>query len=193
MRDRSWIWSATLAVTIAACASRHASAPPAQPAPPPAETARPPGGGMCPMMIDPATTQITTSDTSDGVAITFTTTGDVNALRARVRQMAEMHNRMAGMQGGGMQGGGMQRGGMQGGGMQGGMMHMQMVPSRATVEEIPGGARLVLVPVDPTQVASLRQHARVHAEMMQKGKCPMMAQPGPVPEGQHEHHRPGGA
>jgi hypothetical protein len=146
---------------------------------------------MCPMMIDPATTQVTTTNTSDGAAMVFTTTGDVNALRAQVRQMADMHNRMKGMHGGAMhegmhggmqQGGGMQHGDMHGSGMHGGAMQhegmrMEMVPSHATVEDVPGGARLLLVPEDRSQLATLQQQARMHADMMKKGQCPMMAPP----------------
>ncbi len=176
MRIRSWSSCALLVAAIAACGSRQRSTEPATSAPAPAQTHQQPGGGaMCPM----AGTQIVTSDTSDGVEIVFTTTGDVADLRARVRHMADMHNQMAGAQGGGMQGGGMQGSGMQGSGMQGsGMqgsgMGMNMVPSRASVEDVSGGARLVLVPMDPSQLAALRQQARMHAERMQKGQCPMM-------------------
>jgi hypothetical protein len=141
------------------------------------------------MMVNMAETQIATSDTDDGIAIVFTTTGDVADLRARVRHMADMHNQMAG----GMQGSGMQGSGMQGSSMQGSSMHM--VPSRASLEDVPGGARLVLMPMDPSQLAALRQQARMHVEMMRKGQCPMMAPPPPgsKPGTEHEQHHPGGA
>ena len=52
-----------------------------------------PGGGMCPMM-QTAGTQVASSDTSDGAAIAFTTSGDPAELRAHVHRMAEMHNKM---------------------------------------------------------------------------------------------------
>ncbi|HEX7941317.1 MAG TPA: hypothetical protein VF488_05905, partial [Gemmatimonadaceae bacterium] len=116
-----------------------------------------------------ANTQITTADTTDGIAIVFATTGDVADLRARVRKIADMHNRMAGemgsMHGEGEQGGGMQGGGMQGSGMhcdREGRMHgmgmgAKMIPSRASVEDVPGGARLMLVPADTSQLGALRQ------------------------------------
>lgn len=187
MRIRSWSSCALLVAAITACGSRQRSTEPATSAQARAQTNQQPGGGaMCPMMN--AGTQVATSDTSDRVAIVFTTTGDVADLRARVRHMADMHNQMAGakdMQGGGMQGGGMQGSGMQGSGK--GMMGMQMVPSRASVEDVPGGARLVLVPTDPSQLGALRQQARMHAEMMQQGQCPMMAPPSPAPEPSTEH------
>lgn len=142
------------------------------------------------MMIDPATTQVSTSDTSDGVAIAFTTTSDVNEVRARVHHMADMHNQIAGMRTP-EKDTGMQHGGMPGG-SQGGIgterdtaqseeipshEHMpgkQMVPSSATAEDVPGGARVVLVPADPAQVTALREDARLRADMMKKGQCPLM-------------------
>lgn len=180
MQIRSWLPCALLVAAITACGSRQQSTEPATSAPAPAQTTQQPGGGaMCPMMVNMAETQIAASDTDDGIAIVFTTTGDVADLRARVRHMADMHNQMAG--------------GMQGGGMQGSGMHM--VPSRASVEDVPGGARLVLMPMDPSQLAALRQQARMHVEMMRKGQCPMMPPPPPgsKPGTEHEQHHPGGA
>jgi hypothetical protein len=46
--------------------------------------------GMCPMGV--AGTSAQTEDTANGVAVVFTTTGDVNELRRRVAHMADMHN-----------------------------------------------------------------------------------------------------
>jgi hypothetical protein len=129
---------------------------------------------------------IVASDTTDGVAIAFTTTGDPAELRAHVRKMADMHNQMAGMH---------HEGGMHGGGMHA-EMSMHMVPSRASVEDLPDGARVVLVPNDPSQLAALRTHVREHAAMMAKGECPMMApkqQAQPQPAGEHTQHHPPGA
>jgi hypothetical protein len=166
---------------------------------------------MCPMMMK-MDAQIVASDTSDGAAIAFTTTGDVAGLRMRVRHMADMRNRMAngmmGMgKGDGMRGGddtGMRDGGMRGdlgGGMQrGGMGMMQMVPARASVEDIPGGARLVLTPADPARLVTLRQQTHAQAAMMQRGECPMMQSPPasepkqqpPKPDEHHEQHHPAG-
>ena len=163
-------------------------------------------------------TQIVASDTSDGVAIVFTTAGDVAGLRSHVRKMAEMRTRMAsggtmgmenregmrgegkGMDGSGMHGGGMgMKGDMRGHGM--GMMGKH-VPARASVEDVPGGARLVLTPVDPAQLAALREQTRSHAAMMRTGECPMMqsepAAPAeqkpetPTPDKDHEQHHPAG-
>jgi hypothetical protein len=57
---------------------------------------------------------------------------------------------------------------------------MQMVPSRATAEDIPGGARIVLVALDPSQRATLQRQARMHVGMMKKGECPMRAATQPA-------------
>ena len=57
-------------------------------------------------------------------------------------------------------------------------MHMPMVPSHASAEDVPGGARLVLTSSDPSQLAALRDEVRAHASMMQKGQCPMMGSEG---------------
>jgi len=136
---------------------------------------------MCPMAV--AGTRLTVDDTEAGVAMVFTTTGDVADLRARVRRMAEMHARMSGMMGGGMHGGmkdGGMHGGMKDGGMHGGKGGgmMGMVPSEANAVDIDGGARLELRPRDPNQLAELRAHARTHAQQMASGQCPMMGERG---------------
>jgi hypothetical protein len=192
MRIRSWSWCASLFVVFAACGSKQSGPTSTATAPPPATQHE--SGQTCPMM-QMAGAKLVPSDTADGVAIAFTTTGDVAELRAHVRRMAEMDNGMAVMHQGEMHGG-MGSGDMHGGSgdMHGGMMHMQMVPSRASVEDIPGGARLLLVPNDPAQLAALRSQAREHVAMMEKGECPMMkGQPQAPPADEHAGHHPPGA
>jgi hypothetical protein len=49
---------------------------------------------------------------------------------------------------------------------------MKAPASRATVEEIEGGARLVLTPEDPAQADALRAHVQRRAEMLSSGMCP---------------------
>ena len=117
---------------------------------------------MCPMRVPG--TQVSTTETPDGVAIVFTTSGDVAELRARARKMASMHEHM--MSGGGE----MDSGGMMGSGK----MMMTMVPSKARAEDIDGGVRIVITPNDPAQLAALRDHVRRHVEQMKSGECPMM-------------------
>ncbi len=125
-------------------------------------------GGMCPMQV-PGTT-VTAADVEGGVALSFTTsTGDVADLRQRVRRMAEMHSQMHGRMHG-----------------QGGMM-----PAATTsVEDITGGARVILRPGDPAQLEALREHARMQAARTAQGECPMMP-PRPSPGGaEHGAHHP---
>lgn len=199
MSNRSW-WLGALLAIAAGCGSTQSNPRTAAGGPP--APRGPAGGEMCPMMME---AQIVASDTNDGAAIAFTTTGDVAGLRMRVRRMADMRNRMAGGmmgtgEGDGMRGGG--DAGMRGGGTQrGGMGMMQMVPARASVEEIPGGARLVLTPADPARLATLREQTRAQVAMMQRGECPMMQSPPapdepkqqpPQPDEDHEQHHPSG-
>ena len=184
MRIRSL--TSLLAVGVLACGTGQAT-PQAIPSPPPAHAE---SRNMCPMM--PAGTNIVASDTDDGISIAFTTTGDVADVRTRSHRMAEMHEKMTGMHhdmhpgmSGGMAGMGSGEPGMQ--------MQLQMVPSHAIVEDMPGGARLVLVPADPTQLAELRAHVRAHVAMVQKGECPMSGREGAqAPGAEHAGHHPGG-
>lgn len=103
---------------------------------------------MCPMQI-PGTT-VASIDVDLGVALAFTTSsGDVGELRSRVARMAEMHNHRHAA---------------------GGMMPA----ATATAEDIADGARMILRPNDPAQLDALREHARMHAERMSHGECPML-------------------
>lgn len=156
-----------------ACGSSTTKSQTTASAPPPAAQQ----AGQCPMK-EMAGAKVTATDTSDGVAVEFTTTGDLAALRAHVRKLADMHNGME-----------MHHDGDMHAGMGSGM---KMVPSRATVEDISGGARIVLVPNDPAQLADLRSHVREHAAMMNKGECPMMGtQPQQAqPSDEHAGHHP---
>ncbi|MBC7173156.1 MAG: hypothetical protein H5U40_12035, partial [Polyangiaceae bacterium] len=55
-----------------------------------------------------------------------------------------------------------------------GAAHSGAVASRAEVEEIDGGAQIVLTPRDPSQVQALRQEARQQAQVMSGGECPVL-------------------
>jgi hypothetical protein len=132
--------------------------------------------GMCPMKVPGVT--VSTSEVEGGVSVVFTTTGDVSDLRARVRRMAEMHEHMGGMHhGGGAAKPGMMRGCMMG---KAGGMHA----ATATVEDVEGGARLILVPKDAADLPALRAHVQQCRDRMEKGECPMMggrdAEPDPA-------------
>jgi hypothetical protein len=114
-------------------------------------------------------TKLAAADTSTGEAITFTTTPDqAAALRERVHAMADVHNRHHAS--GDADHGGM--GGMHGGWMMG---DMQMPPpSRAAVEDLPDGARIIVTPNDPADLDRLQKTVRMHAEHMQQHGCGMM-------------------
>ncbi len=166
-----WFAAITTSILLLACGGSKREPAPPQPASSEAHAHGDPGGmgGMCPMEVPG--TKVSADDTQDGVAITFTTTGDVAQLRDRVHHMAEMHEHM-------MQGGMMGSGGMGSGGMGSGHMMMKMVPSTARAEDIDGGARIVLTPKDPAQLADLRAHVHEHATQMAGGHCPMMEHHG---------------
>ncbi len=170
-----------VAVLVAGCAAASTSAS----GPPPGTASAQPQamaamGGMCPMQV-PGTT-VTSTDVEGGVAISFVTgPGAIPEVRQRVRHMAEMHNHHAA---GGMTMGGhasgppgnehehAASGSPAPGGEHAGMM--MMPTATATAEDVETGARIVLRPSDPTQLAALRQHAQLHVARMARGECPMM-------------------
>jgi hypothetical protein len=166
-------------------------------------------GDQCPMALPGTTVQAT--EMSDGMAMTFTTSGDAGELRKRVRSMADrMNDHSSGgmgmhdmMMGGGGMGSGMMAGdgghGMKGGGMGPGMMSADgghgmmggsgmmaadgghgmmggmMPPVHAQAEDVAGGARLHMTPLDPSRKGELKQHMQQHAQMMNQAHgCPMM-------------------
>jgi hypothetical protein len=184
------------ALSVAGAGCMHAghaasAAQPATASPAPAGMSGMPGmAEMCPMNVPG--TQVSAADVADGEALTFTTAAEnAAALREKVHAMAEMHNRHhAEGEGshGGMQHGGMGQGGTGGmgtmGGMggMGGMGHgdmggMQMPPpSRASVEDLPNGARITVTPNDAADLQRLQSTIRAHAEHMQQHGCAMMGQ-----------------
>ena len=146
---------------------------------------------MCPMQVQGTTRQAVKLD--DAVAMDFTTTGDVEELRQRVQNMAQMHEQRHAD--GGMMQGGMHR---QQGKMQQGKMHGQMTEeqrqmrqqmmqmmSDVTVdtEEIDGGMRMKFTPMDSAQADKLYHMMQKNAQMMadQGQQCPMMQMMGGWP------------
>jgi hypothetical protein len=110
-------------------------------------------GDQCPMLLPG--TSVQAKDTKDGMAMTFTTSGDAAELRRRVRMMAEHMN--ASTMGGGSTTGTMMP-----------AMHCQ-------VEDAGRGARLMITPDDPSRATEMRQHMKAHAQMMnQSHSCVMM-------------------
>ncbi len=146
--------------------------------------------GMCPMQVSGTT--VAATDLEGGIGLAFATKGgNVAELRQRVGRMAEMHNnpRSGGMMMGehgapaSGDGGEHQHGADPGaghvGGGRGGMMMgdggMMMPAATASMEDIEGGARLILRPNDPAQLAALQEHVRMKAQRMAGGECPMKA------------------
>jgi hypothetical protein len=71
--------------------------------------------------------------------------------------------------------GGMMGGSAGHGGQDGRMGDMQMPPpSRAVVEDLPDGARILVTPNDPADLERLQKTVRAHAEHMQQHGCGMM-------------------
>jgi hypothetical protein len=98
--------------------------------------------GSCPMMVEGTSVEL--RDAEGGVALAFTTDGDVGELRTRVDRMAEMHHdRM-----------------------------MPMAGSTLQVEDLDRGAQVIFRPAEPEQVEMLRLHMQKAAAELQSGACP---------------------
>jgi hypothetical protein len=169
-----------LAFLIAACGGASSPAPSA-----PSSSAAPAAAEdpSCPVAI--AGTSVTVEDTDTGAALTFVTTGDVAELRARVGRMAQMHNEQHGKMGPlptgtetaghdhaamGHDHAAMGHGsGNEHAGHAGGMIS---VHSAAKAEDIEGGARLVFT-VAASDVNTIRDELRMHAQHMSAGTCAM--------------------
>ncbi|TXD37001.1 hypothetical protein FRC98_09675 [Lujinxingia vulgaris] len=146
-------------------------------------------GQMCPMQVEGTTREIVRLD--NAVAMDFTTTGDVEELRARVEKMPEHHAKMHGEDGQMPRGHGHHG---QGGQMRHEQMseehqemRRQMMEMMADVtlatEPIENGMRLTFTPADASQVDALYQMMQSHAQMMeQEGQCPMMPMMGDAQE-----------
>jgi hypothetical protein len=129
----------------------------------------------CPMRIEGV--NVTSTDTRDGVALTFTTdSGNVEELRRRVQRIAMMFSRRG-------------RHPMRSSG--------RMIPADVKYEIVERGARVIMTPTDPTRLDALRKHVRAIADRMQKGDCLMMPQaskemheeePAPQEYGHDPHH-----
>jgi hypothetical protein len=117
--------------------------------------------GHCPMEV--VGTKVTAADVENGVALDFTTTGDVAELRSRVATRAAVHDQMP------CSGNAAPRGG--------GLGRNQPPASSVTESEIDRGARLVFTPKEPGELARLREFVHHRAETMQAGTCPCRRAP----------------
>lgn len=163
MKSLSLASAAVLMISAASC-ERDAVPEPSE-----VETTGAPLPSACPS--DLPNTTMTMSDTPDGIALTYTTTGDVSGVRGRAAAMATRIDALSGTAMHHMRG----RGGYgPGHGM--GLRTGMLPASNARVEEISGGARIVLTPEDPAQLGDLRAHMRHHESMMGpgQGQCPWL-------------------
>lgn len=191
--------SGCMSAMMAGHAIPPAAAPPVAASPDAPQTAM----QMGPMAV-PGTQVAASDTVGGEVLTFTTATGDVGELRRRAHAMAEMHERHhamgSGMQhmGGGMGHGGAMMGpsggmghgstmmGPSGGTMGGGSIaggespggHQShagtMPPSRATVQDVEGGARIVVQPSDPADLDRVRSAVRDEAEHMRQHGCGMM-------------------
>jgi hypothetical protein len=107
-------------------------------------------GDFCPTAVPDTNAQAT--DTADGIAMTFTTSGDVQELRTRVRAMADgMDERSDATRTGDPE----SRRAMGGGTPRNADGPMPATHARA--EDVTGGARIVMRPVDPSQTEEWRR------------------------------------
>lgn len=166
--------SLLFAVLLAACSGSS------KPATTTTTTQAPAGDPACPVAV--AGTSVTAEDTANGAALVFVTTSDVPELRKRVAAMAKSHNdhhaAMGALPTGSETGGGghdhhdhaaMEAGGApapSGGGS------MIGVHSKASAEDIEGGAKLVFVAF-PDGVAKIQSELRMHAQHLASGTCQM--------------------
>jgi hypothetical protein len=160
----------------------------------------------CPMKVMGTTVQA--ENVEGGAALIFTTSRDIDALREHVRNFAAMQEAQgmrgghAGMSGtmrpGGSPSAGAksaepmndeQRGGSvyggadqtAGGGSSAkaeveGAMAMPQVNTR--VEDIDGGARMVIIPMDSNDLDTVRMQVEEQAQTMTRGQCPAMSGTG---------------
>jgi hypothetical protein len=165
--------AAFAAIVVTGCYARS-STPAAAP------TAAVDPANRCPMAVPG--TKVVADDTPTGVAIEFTTTGEVEALRARVTELADEHNRAqpAEMQATAPDD---ERWGDEddptfASGIPvttnvadpGTPQPLILTHSRAVLEPIARGVRLVYI-ADPENVEALRDEARLHAERLADGHC----------------------
>jgi hypothetical protein len=157
--------------------------------------------GPCPTDVTGTTAR--TEETPEGMAIAFTTTGDVNAVRVRVQRMADQHNqrhseRMQAMMqehAAAQQHAGKAKKAGKAGKRQ--AKQQQAVPptdlanldaagvigmTHARVEETPDGARLLLTLIDPARLDEVREPLRRHAETMAGPQCDPMSEAAEVPQ-----------
>lgn len=129
-------------------------------------------GDLCPMQL--AGTKVEAQDVEGGVALSFTTTGDVNALRERVRHMAEHHAKKAEHHAKMMAEHHGDEAGRHG-------EHKKLPGAAVSAKDAEGGALLEFVAKDAAELEALRLGVREKAARLAAGDCPMQTH-GKKPE-----------
>jgi len=105
----------------------------------------------CPIKVEG--TAVAVTDTSNGIAVTFTAKlENVAELQSRVERMSTMHNAMSNTPG----------------------SQQHMIAGTLKYEALPNGARLTLAPKDASKLKEFREQVRSRVEQMKKGDCSMM-------------------
>jgi hypothetical protein len=156
----------------------------------------------CPMDVPGTTVQA--EDVEGGAALVFMTTGDVDMLRERVRNMAEAEESHA--MGAARMGGQTMPGGTSDttAGAKSGE-EMDSAEARGTgtapmldvdtrVEDVEDGARLIIIATNPADLDAVRDDAEQRAQQLTSGECPMSGAHGDstMPE-EHRHQHEGGS
>lgn len=146
----------------------------------------------CPMLIPG--TRVEMQEVPNGAALDFHSTGDVNAVRARVREMAYFHDQMAAAEDPQMI---LERATMSpahawlpqvgtervpqigGQGMSQVMVRRAMVELNTNIESTTDGARLVLSAKSPWDIPIVRRFATWRANHMATDHCAVMGKPWP--------------
>ncbi len=146
----------------------------------------------CPMLVPG--TRVETQEMPNGAALEFHTTGDVSAVRARVREMGYFHDQMAATEDPQMI---LERAMMSpadarlpqvvtervpqigGPGMSQVMVRRAMVESNMNIENTTDGARLVLSAKSPWDIPIVRRFASWRANHMATDHCAVMGKPWP--------------
>lgn len=145
---------AGLVAVFAACAT-----PPGPSRPPPTRSA---DRAACPLGISGV--DVRTEDTEAGIAVVVTARAeDVAELRERAHDAAKLHGPFGRV--------GKGHDGRHGMGGQHGLQALSFPPSRASTQEIEGGARIEIVPKHTSDRKALREAVRDHTEVMRTKPC----------------------
>jgi hypothetical protein len=120
----------------------------------------PADSGLCPVPIEGAT--VTARDLPDGVALDFDAApSEVDAVRVRAREMAELPSEPNGLKMGGGHSDMFES------------AYLSPTPATARVDDTPTGARITFWPKRLSDLEALRVRARARAPVVPLGDCPV--------------------